>query len=97
MKIKYIAILLTLIITSCQKEEQIECWGIVRTVKKTSPINPYQQVYWNGGYTETIQQDTSFQCGITESEVSKQCNLNNRTISDDGETSIKAYYSYYSK
>jgi hypothetical protein len=79
------------------KEEKIECWGVVRTVKKTSPINPYQQVYWTGGYTETIQQDTSFQCGITESEISKQCNLNNKKISDDGETSINVYYSYYSK
>ena len=92
---KTIYMLAALLLASCQKEEKIECWGVVRTVTKTSPINPYQQIYWNGGYTETIQEDTSFQCGITEREIGEQCSLNSRMISDDGQTSVKVRYSFY--
>jgi len=88
---KYIySLLITLIITSCQKEETIECWGVVRTVTT-------QKIYWNSGFDLDIQEDTTFQCGITERELSKQCNLNSRIISDDGSTSVKVHYSFYPK
>ena len=88
---KKLLILLTIIISlnSCQKEEPIQCWGIVRTINTT-------KMYWNETYDFDIQQDTSFQCGITEYELDKQCYLNNKVINDD-QTSIRINYTFYPK
>ena len=94
-KTTYFLALIVLLITSCQKEETIECWGVVRTVTT-------QKMYWNwttynNGFDLDIQEDTTFQCGITERELSKQCDLNSHMISDDGSTSVKVHYSFYPK
>jgi len=87
---KKLLILLTIIISlnSCQKEEPIQCWGIV-TTKITQKIYGYPII--------DIQKDTSFQCGITEYELDKQCDLNNKIISVDNQTSISINYTFYPK
>lgn len=85
---KLLIISLLISLTSCKKEEPIQCWGIVRT-QITQNLYGYPMI--------DIQQDTSFQCGITKYELDKQCELNRKNISVDNQTSINIYYTFFPK
>ena len=92
-KIYSIIAIAILSMTSCKKEEPIQCWGVVSRVTTTT------QIYWSGGIYPDFEttEDTTFQCGITEFEIKKQCELNSKSINPNEQTNINIRYSYYAK
>jgi hypothetical protein len=90
----YFLALIVLLITSCQKEETIECWGVVRTFTT-------KKFDWQGRPESTQIIDTTYQCGITHKELETQCILNSKIyniIDQYGDkTNVSIDYRFFSK
>lgn len=100
---RFLAILLLL--AGCQKETT--CWSVIRSIETKETVwvpvkNPYSlpiepQQYYHEVKVTNQTMDTNYQCGITEKEIQRQCQLNSKVISQEQNKTTKLIFTYQAK
>lgn len=100
---RFLAILLLL--AGCQKEPT--CWSVIRSIETKETVwvpaqNPYSlpiepQHYYQEVKVTSQALDTNYQCGLTEKEIQRQCQMNSKVISQEQNKTTKLIFTYQPK